>query len=75
MLIAVGVDADCSDQDQILVHVNAIDLDHQQIETGEIGRQPPPHACRRQRHEAAGGGRFRQTRPLRCRNVSLGQSN
>src|ERR1019366_7647749 len=47
----------------VLVHVNAVDLDHQQIEAREIGRHPLLHARRRQRHEAAGGGRFRQTSP------------
>ena len=75
MLIALRVDTDRRNQDQILVHVNAVDLDHQQIETGEIGRHPLLHSCRRQRHEAAGGSRFRQPRPRRGRNVSLGQPN
>ena len=60
MLVALRVDTDRRDQDQILVHVNAVDLDHQQIEAGEVGRHPLLHARRRQRHEAAGGGRFRQ---------------
>src|SRR5205807_2287708 len=54
---------------------NAIDLDHQQIEVGEIGCHPILHARRRQRYEAAGGGRFRQTSPRRPRNVSLRQPN
>src|SRR6266567_1403683 len=75
MLVALRVDTDRCNQDQIFVHVNAIDLDHQQIEAGEIGCHPILHARRRQRHEAAGGGRFRQTSPRRPRNVSLRQPN
>jgi hypothetical protein len=47
MLVALRVDANRRDQDQILVHVNAVDLDHQQIEAGEIGRHPLFHARRR----------------------------
>ncbi len=31
MLVALRVDTDRRDQDQIVVHVNAVDLDHQQI--------------------------------------------
>jgi hypothetical protein len=38
MLVAVGVDADRRHQGHVLVHVNAVDLDHQQIEAGKIGR-------------------------------------
>jgi hypothetical protein len=38
MLVALCVDTECRDQDQIVVHVNAIDLDHQQIEAAEIRR-------------------------------------
>ena len=55
--------------------MNAVDLDHQQIKAGEVGRYPLLHARRRQRHEAAGSGRFRQPRPHRRRNVALGQPN
>src|SRR5207247_612587 len=75
MLVALRVNTDRCNQDQIFVHVNAIDLDHQQIEAGEIGCHPILHARRRQRYEAAGGGRFRQTSPRRPRNVSLRQPN
>ena len=75
MLVALRIDTDRCDQDQILVHVNAVDLDHQQIKAGEVGRYPLLHARRRQRHEAAGSGRFRQPRPHRRRNVALGQPN
>ena len=73
MLVTLRIDTDRCDQDQILVHVNAVDLDHQQIKAGEVRRYPLLHARRRQRHEAAGSGRFRQPRPHRRRNVALGQ--
>ena len=36
MLVALRIDTDRCDQDQILVHVNAVDLDHQQIKAGEV---------------------------------------
>ena len=75
MLVAHCVNTDRCDQDQILVHVDAVDLDHQQIEAREIGRYPLLHTRRRQRNEAAGGGRFRQARPHRGWNVALGQPN
>ncbi len=32
MFVAIRVDADRRDEDQVLVHVNAVDLDRQQIE-------------------------------------------
>jgi hypothetical protein len=35
-LVALRIDTDRCDQDQILVHVNAVDLDHQQIKAGEV---------------------------------------
>ena len=47
MLVTLRVDANRRDQNQILVHVNAVDLDHQQIETGKIGCHPLLHARRR----------------------------
>src|SRR5262249_42031372 len=75
MLVALRIDTDRCNQEQIFVHVNAIDLDHQQIEAGEIGCHPILHARRRQRYEAAGGGRFRQTSPPRPRDVSPRQPN
>src|SRR5213595_520087 len=75
MLVALRVNTDRCNQGQIFVHANAIDLDDQQIEAGEIGCHPIPRARSRQRYEAAGGGRFRQTSPRRPRNVSLRQPN
>ena len=47
MLVALRVDTDRCNQDRIFVHVNAIDLDHQQIEAGEIGCHPILHPRRR----------------------------
>jgi hypothetical protein len=36
MLVTLCVDPDRRDEDQILVHMNAVDLDHQHIEVGQI---------------------------------------
>jgi len=61
MLITLCVDTDCRDEDQILVQMNAVDLDHQQIEAGEIA-SPSTLSCApltADRHGAAhqrGGG-------------------
>src|SRR5215211_1537541 len=46
MLITLGVDPNRRDQDQILGQMDAVNLDHQQIEAGEIGRHPRLHARR-----------------------------
>ena len=73
MFVAVRVDADRRDEKHVLVHVNAVDLDRQQIEIVEPAFHPRPHARRRQRHEAARGRRFRQPRSVGRWNVSLGQ--
>ena len=42
MLVTLRVDPDRRDQDQIFVHVNVVDLDHQQIETRELGTPSTP---------------------------------
>jgi hypothetical protein len=47
MLVTLRVDANRCDQNRILVHVNAVDLDHQQIETGKFGCHPLLHVRRR----------------------------
>jgi hypothetical protein len=43
VLVALRVDTDHRDQDQIFVHVSAVDLDHQQIEARE--RTPSSPSC------------------------------
>ena len=73
MFVAVRVDANRRDEEHIFIHVNAVDLDHQQIQVVKPGFHPRLHARRRQRHEAAGGRRLRQPRSVGRRNVSLGQ--
>src|SRR5208337_2205161 len=73
MFVAVRVDADRRDEKHILIHVNAVNLDRQQIEIVEPAFHPRLHARRRQRHEAAGGRRLRQSRSVGRRNVSPGQ--
>ena len=75
MLVAVRIDADRRHQDHVLVHLNAVDLDHQQIEAGKIGRHPFLQPRRRQRDKVPGGRRFRQARPLGRRHVALRQAH
>ena len=70
-----AVDADRRHQHQILVHVNAVDLDHQQVELGQVRGHPLLHACGRERDEVARGRRLRYPAPRRRRNVSLRQSD
>src|SRR6202045_4961434 len=60
---------------RVLVHVNAVDLDHQQPEAGKITRHPFLQSRRRQRDKTPGGGRFRQTRAVGRRHVTFGQAH
>jgi hypothetical protein len=53
MLPAVTVDADRGQQHEVLLDVDAVDLDDQQVQLGQVGRHPFRHALRRQRHEPA----------------------
>jgi len=62
MLVAVHIDADRRHQGHVLVHVNAVDLDDHQPETGKIGRHPFLQPRCRQRNKTPRGGRFRQAR-------------
>ena len=75
MLVAVHIDADRRDEGHVLVHVNAVDLDHQQLEIGKIGPHPFLQPRRRQRDKTPGGGRFRQTRAIGRRHVTFGQAH
>ena len=56
MLVAVHIDANRRDEGHVLVHVNAVDLDHQQPEIGKIGPHPFLQPRRRQRDKTPGGG-------------------
>jgi len=55
MLLALAVDADGRQQDQVLANMNAVDLDDEQIEAGQVGRQPFLHPLGRKGHEPARG--------------------
>ena len=56
MFVAHGVDPNRRHKDQIIIQVNAVDLDHQQVEARKIGCHPfLLMRARRQRNEAAGG--------------------
>jgi hypothetical protein len=75
MLVALCIDTERRDQDQIFVQVNAIDLDHQQIEAGKIRRHPLLHPRRRQCHEAARGSRPERAEEEALREgISLGMT-
>ena len=54
--------------------MNAVDLDHQQVELGQVRGHPLLHACGRERDEVARGRRLRYPASRRRRNVSLRQS-
>jgi hypothetical protein len=47
VLLAVCVDADRPDQNDVLGHVQAVDLDHEEIELGEVAGKPGFHALLR----------------------------
>ena len=47
MFSAVPVDADCGQQHQVFLDVDAVDLDDQQVQLGQVGRHPFLHAFRR----------------------------
>ncbi|TPW00439.1 MAG: hypothetical protein USCAAHI_00107 [Beijerinckiaceae bacterium] len=56
MFVAVRINTDRRHQGHVLVHVNAVDLDHQQPEAGKITRHPFLQSRRRQRDKMPGGG-------------------
>lgn len=55
MLAAVHIDAERRDKGHVIVHVNAVDLDHQQPETGKIMCHPVLQPRRRERDKTPGG--------------------
>ena len=75
MLIAVAIDADGGQQHQVLIDVDAVNLDDQQVQIGQVGRHPSFHALRRQRHEPARYRRLGHPRSLRRGHVALRQAD
>lgn len=53
VLSAVGVDADRPNQNNVLGHVQAVDLNDEQIQLGEVAGKPGFHVLLRQRHKPA----------------------
>ena len=51
ILVAFAVDPKRGDQDQIIADVQPVDLDHQQVQLGQVRGHPLRHALGRQRHE------------------------
>ena len=61
MLTALAVNANSGQQHQVVLDVDAVDLDDQKVQLGQIRSHPFLHTCSRQRHEAAGHRRFGHT--------------
>ena len=75
MLVADTVDADGSHQHQVFLDVDAVNLDDQRVQLGQVRAHPLLHPLRRQRHEPARHRRFGHARPLGCRNVTFPQAD
>ena len=75
MLFAAPVDAHRRHEGHVLLHVNAVDLNHQQIETGKISRHPFLQPSRLRRDKMPRGGGFRQIRAFTRQNVAFGKPN
>jgi len=70
MLVAVAVDTHGGQQDQVILDVDAIDLDDQQVHLGQVGGHPLLHALRRQGHEPPRHRRLGDARSHGRRNVA-----
>src|SRR3982751_6123527 len=75
MLDPRAIDADGGQQRQVLGDMDAVNLDHQQIERRQCGRHPFAHPLRRQRHEPTRRRRLRYAGAVRCWNIALWQPN
>ena len=75
MLVADAVDADGGQQHQVFLDVDAVDLDRQQVQGGQVGGHPFLHAFRRQRHEPPRHRRLRHSRPGGRRDVAARQAD
>jgi hypothetical protein len=75
MFPAVTVDADGRQQHRVLLDVDAVDLDDQKAQLGQIGGHPFRHLRLRQRHEPARHRRLGHTRALGRRNVTPRQAD
>jgi hypothetical protein len=71
VLHAIAIDTDGSQQNQIGFNLNAVDLDHYQIQFGQVRRHPFAHPHRRKRHKPPRYGRLRHARAVRGWNVAL----
>ena len=59
------------DQHQVVADMQAVDLDDQQVELGQVRRHPRGQPLRRQRHEPARGRRFRGAVPGNDGQIAL----
>ena len=75
MLIAVAFDAEGRDQYQVVANMQAVDLDDQQVEIGQVRRRLLSQPFGRQRHEPARGRQLRGAIPGHDRQVALRKSD
>jgi hypothetical protein len=75
MFDPVAIDADGGQQRQVFGDVDAVDLDHQQIELGQVRRHPFAHPLRRQRDEPTRCCGLRHAGAVGRWNIALRQPN
>ena len=73
MLVALSIDPERGHQDQVVADVQAVDLDDQKIQLGQVRGHPLGHALGRERHEPARRRRFRRAVTHDRRQIALGQ--
>jgi hypothetical protein len=73
VLVALTVDADGADQHNVLGHAQAVDLNDEQVELGDVAGEPFLQSLLRQRHEPARGRRLRRPVTFDAREWSLRQ--
>jgi hypothetical protein len=73
VLVALTVNADGADQHNVLGHVQAVDLNDEQVELGDVAGEPFLQSLLRQHHEPARGRRLRRPVTFDAREWSLRQ--
>src|ERR1035437_61166 len=73
VLEALAIDPERRHQHEMLTDVDAVDLHHHDVESGQIRTHPFLHARSRQRHEVPRSCRLRYSGPGRRRNIALGK--
>src|ERR1035437_3010715 len=73
VLEALAIDPERRHQHEMLTDVDAVDLHHHDVESGQIRTHPFLHARSRQRHEVPRSCRLRHSSPGRRGNIALGK--